>query len=376
MTNNDLYNALLRILRKESKGLAVSPDAFTDLLQVENLTLYNEYYKGFEVNQKVTDSLQKFKKVSELDLTYKGDYHAMRVALPSDYRHCTGLYVGADKLSFTWANSPGDPGTDEGFAPQGFDTLTASSTDLTSVISLGNTECTCHVAAFAADAGDYVFTINITDNAITPASDMPTLYIYDYLAGIGYTELKSQLLIEGEQHIEFTSTQDKLAFELHLATASTCDLTVTFDLYEDDTEFIPIDLVTDEEWMFRRNDELTEPTTSYPIARIADDYIYVVPKEINNIFLYYLKQPDTPYFDYYTDDDYNIQYLAVSSTHVLTTSEVYRDGTASGTVTSISVELEWNDEDKIKILHRILAKMGVSMDEQLVAQYATSKENA
>ena len=45
-------------------------------------------------------------------------------------------------------------------------------------------------------------------------------------------------------------------------------------------------------------------------------------------------------------------------------------------MSSLTVELEWQDLDKIKILHRILTKFGVSMDEQLVAQYAASKENS
>jgi len=67
----------------------------------------------------------------------------------------------------------------------------------------------------------------------------------------------------------------------------------------------------------------------------------------------------------------------VEGTHELTAGEVGRSDEAAGeTVTSSTVELEWEDTEKIKILHRILAKMGVSMDEQLVAQYATSKENA
>ncbi len=230
MTNNDLYKSLLNILRKESKGLAVSPDAFTDYLKVENLALFNEYCKGIEVSQKVSDALRVFKTSSTRTLTTGS------VSAPSDYAHLTAMHVGGDTIL--------------------------------------------------------------------------------------------------------------------------------------------IDQVTDEEWVFRQDDELTQPTASYPIGRLADTNIYVLPNTITSITVLYIRNPTEPYFDYYTDANYKVQYLTAGQVYALQTSEVYRDGTSSGSVTSISVELEWEDLDKIKILHRILTKFGISMDEQLVAQYATSKENS
>lgn len=230
MTNNDLYKSLLNILRKESKGLAVSPDAFTDYLKVENLSLFNEYCKGIEVSQTVSDALRVFKTSSTRTLT------TGYVSAPSDYAHLTAIHVGGD------------------------------------------------------------------------------------------TTL--------------------------------------------------IDELTDEEWVFRQDDELTAPTTSYPIARLADTKIYVLPTTIDSITVLYIRKPTEPFFDYYIDANLNVVYMGVSTSHTLGTSEEYRDGTTSGSKTSVSVELEWEDLDKIKILHRILTKFGVSMDEQLVAQYAASKENA
>lgn len=230
MTNNDLYKSLLNILRKESKGLAVSPDAFTDYLQIENLSLFNDECRVFEISQTVSDALRVFKTTSTRTLTNAS------VSAPSDYAHLTAIHVG------------------------------------------------------------------------------------------GETTL--------------------------------------------------IDEVTDEEWVFRADDEITQPTASYPIARLADSKIYVLPSTIDSITILYLRTPTTPYFDYYYDANLNIQYLTAGQSYALQAGETYRDGTTAGTKSSISVELEWEDLDKIKILHRILTKFGVSMDEQLVAQYATSKENS
>jgi len=230
MTNNNLYKSLLNILRKESKGLAVSPDAFTDYLGIENLTLFNDECKAFETSRIVSDALRPFKTTSTRTLT------TGYVSAPSDYAHLTAMHVGGDTIL--------------------------------------------------------------------------------------------------------------------------------------------IDDLTDEEWVFRQDDELTQPSADYPIARLDSTNIYVLPLTIDSITLLYLRNPTTPYYDYYTDANLNIEYLEADESYVLGASEVYRDGTTSGTVNSITVELEWEDLDKIKILHRILTKLGVSMDEQLVAQYATSKENS
>lgn len=236
MTNNDLYNALLNILRKESKGLAVSPDGFTSMLQVENLTLFNDYFKVFETSGIITDALQIFKANATISLTADGGTSSMKGDLPATYEHFTAVETATGK---------------------------------------------------------------------------------------------------------------------------------------------PVDVVTEEEWVIRRNDALTIPTSNYPILRIAGDDVYVLPASMSSVVMYYLKTPATPFFDYYLDATYNIKYLTQGQApYTLQAGEEYCDGTTSGAKTSVSIELEWDDKDKIKILHRILAKMGVGMDEQLVAQYAISKENA
>lgn len=58
----------------------------------------------------------------------------------------------------------------------------------------------------------------------------------------------------------------------------------------------------------------------------------------NTTILYYLKYPTEPTFDY--DDD------------------------------SVNVEMEWKDEDKLKILARVLRTFGIRMNEKQIFEYA------
>lgn len=367
MTLKNIYDSLLHILRKESKGLAVSPDAFSDLLRDENIALFNDYYKAFEAGQLVTDALRPFKTSTKLELAYNTSNLCQYVALPTDYKHTTGLQVGID-VNFTWTDDP----TALGYLA--FDTLTSSGRNITSAITtLGNAEATSSTITGLTASTAYTLYVEVTDTSVSANSDMPRVYLL-----VSGAETSVTALVEGLNTISFTTdVTGQINIVLRALTGKDVDVSVNFTLIKanDDDTIVPIDMVTDEEWLFRRIDALTAPSTSYPVAKIAGENLYVLPEDIDRVILYYLKDPSTPFFDYYYDDDYNIQYLSASGSHVLTTGETGRSGEVAGaTVTSSTVELEWEDTDKIKILHRILTKLGVSMDEQLVAQYATSKE--
>lgn len=376
MTLSKLWDSLLAILRKDSKGLAVSPDDFTKLLQVENLSLFNEYYRAFEAAQVVTDSLQRVKEFAELDLTYRGDIHANYVALPSDYVHLTGCYVGADKLDTDWQNN-GTPPYDI-IAYTQFNTCTESNGYISSLIGIalpGQTKRCFSYDITVSPSADYSLKVTVTDNDISQNSDGVDLHVWSS-NGTTASAIAAKTLVAGDNFINFTATTNIILLTLTLSDSGNCDYSINFELYEDDGELPVIDVVTDEEWITRRYDELTKPTAEYPICMIADGNIYVAPKAVNNIFLYYLRQPTDPFFDYYIDANLNIVPMAVGTSHTLGAGEEYRDGTTTGAKTSTTVELEWEDIDQIKILHRLLAKLGVSMDEQLVAQYAISEKNS
>jgi len=90
--------------------------------------------------------------------------------------------------------------------------------------------------------------------------------------------------------------------------------------------------------------------------------------------LYYIKYPATPIYDYYRDVNGNYVYLEEGATHVWATGE--KDSTG-GTHTagdddwsSLTIELEWKDQDRLKIASRILRIMGVKLSEAEVFQYA------
>lgn len=234
MTLSQIYTTILHQLRKESKGLAVSPDAFTDLLRVENIALFNEEYRVFETTQEITDALRVFKSTDALSFSADGQTQSAKDSLVANYLHVTAIETTAGKK---------------------------------------------------------------------------------------------------------------------------------------------VDIVTEEEWVNRRLDAITLPTADYPIARIAGDSVYILPASITTATMYYLKSPTAPFFDYYFDANLNIVGLSVGQSYTLQAGEVYRDGTTSGSKTSTTVELEWEEPEQIKILQRILAKLGVSMDEQLVAQLAMANKN-
>ncbi len=142
------------------------------------------------------------------------------------------------------------------------------------------------------------------------------------------------------------------------------------------TTLAKFDVVTPQEWLDRIDDELTAPTVANPIIMATPTTYEILPATgIATAYVSYLKEADyDPFFDYYIDAQRNIQWMDVNGQpYNLQASEVYRDGTTSGDVTSINRELEWADKDKMNILYILLEKIGVSLDPN-VAQYGMVKE--
>ena len=371
MTLKNLYDLLLHILRKESKGLAVSPDAFTDMLRSENIALFNEYYRAFEAGQITTDALRTFKDISHLELSFDGATYSKYAQLPTDYLHVTGVHKGQDAETFTWTDDP-HPGATGRVSPN---TFTSSGTNITSYVTvlMGlDVEASTPQIALTANT-TYVLRVDVTDESVSQDSDMPSI---GFVIEGGLLSADTHQLVTGEQYlVATTGATGTLIIVIRSDDGEICDISAECTLTELSDVLTDVDIVTDEEWVFRRRDTLTTPSSSYPIAKIAGSSIYVLPQSMERIVLHYLRQPTDPFFDYYYDDDLNLQYLAVGGSRLLTTGEAGRQGEVAGTtVTSSTVELEWEDTEKIKILHRLLTKLSVGMDEQLVAQYATAKE--
>lgn len=136
----------------------------------------------------------------------------------------------------------------------------------------------------------------------------------------------------------------------------------------------PIDIVTDVEYSEYAFSDLVQPTLEYPVLTISADSLLVLPTTITSIGFRYLKKPDNPFFDYYFDVNDNIQYLTPGQMYILQPGEEYRDGTTSGTVTSISVELSFPEGERVSVLYMILEKLGVALNEQDALQYGLARE--
>ena len=148
------------------------------------------------------------------------------------------------------------------------------------------------------------------------------------------------------------------------------------------------DIVTSE-WNEWAGDVVMKGTATSPLMMIDGTNINISPTLSGDIKFSYLlgltldtspyDTADTgkwylPFFDYYLDANYNVNYLTNGTDHTLLTGEVYRDGTASGDVTGVSHEFKWNDQDIVNIISLLLEKSGVSMQAPEIAQYAMGKE--
>ncbi len=136
-----------------------------------------------------------------------------------------------------------------------------------------------------------------------------------------------------------------------------------------------IDEVNEIEWVKRINSSITLPSEEYPICKIYETNIQVKPNSITGIKISYLRLPVDPYYDYYITANGKVTYLEVGEEYTLTTGEVSRSGATSGTITSASVELEWDYDDQIDIMMRIAQDYGISIMRGDLVQYGIAMEN-
>lgn len=232
MNNGDLYDIILTVLKKESRGNIIKPDGFTDLLVQSHYEYYNQQYEKWAASQTITDSLKPFLIIDEeWDITGATFLYS---ALNETYKHAVS------------ARTDGD---------------------------------------------------------------------------------------------------------------------------------VRVEIVTVNEWNEWYSDVIMKGTATSPLMVMQSDGAKVQPDSVGTLYFSYLhKAQYEPFFDYYMDAYGHVQYFVNAAQHTLAAGEVYRDGTATGTVTSISRELEWEDFDKVNIISIILEKLGVSLQAQDITQYAMAKE--
>ena len=136
-----------------------------------------------------------------------------------------------------------------------------------------------------------------------------------------------------------------------------------------------VDFITDLEYRNRLTDAFTKPIITVPVARIGATAVTVYPSDYATAayVFEYIKYPTTPNLDYYIDVNGRYQVLAAGATHTWTTSETDSAGTVHTTGdtdwTSLTVEFEWPDKDKMEIFARMMTVIGVRMEANDIAQY-------
>lgn len=187
---------------------------------------------------------------------------------------------------------------------------------------------------------------------------------------------RTQEITDSLRRFKVTKTGAQLSF-----TGNTIDIPSDYVhsgfLYykKDGTDIKPIYIVDDDKFMMMQSSLIEIPTSDYPIARFTNGYIEYLPTTLdqNNFTFSYLEYPTSPFYDYYLDTNGVLHYLGDGDTHTFINGETKSDGTEisqSVSYTSQTEELDFEEEDKLKIAYRILQAVGIPLDEAGVYQYS------
>jgi len=140
---------------------------------------------------------------------------------------------------------------------------------------------------------------------------------------------------------------------------------------------VPGDVVEEDIWVNRQDNTITGPTTSHPIYRLTTTTIRVLPSTITTLTeLYYIKEPTTPFLDYYIDSNDNKVFLDAGATTVAVgAGETTRAGVAGPTtVDSATVEWVYTEDFHGELFNRILGLLAIRNRDQVVMQGTELKE--
>jgi len=121
-----------------------------------------------------------------------------------------------------------------------------------------------------------------------------------------------------------------------------------------------IELVSPQEYGRRIHNTLSKPVAYFPVAYLVGTSCRVYPTNMSSLTVNYISKPVIPKFDYYSDANYNIVYLAASGSRLLTAGEYGSAGQTSGTtVNSLTVELDLPEDTHLKFADYLLSKVGM-----------------
>lgn len=111
----------------------------------------------------------------------------------------------------------------------------------------------------------------------------------------------------------------------------------------------------------RLNNFIDIPTTLFPIGEFIGNKFNIYPTTLSSADLVYYRKPVDAVMDFYINNIGELIYLAAGSTHTLTTGQVGSAGQTSGTVTSLTVELEFGDDLKMEVAYLIAKSLGLNL---------------
>lgn len=107
-----------------------------------------------------------------------------------------------------------------------------------------------------------------------------------------------------------------------------------------------VEVVNDQQWNERVSSSIITNPLKYPIVNFQSGYLRVYPSQIQYLDFVYLRMPLSPVVKFKTENGVSVY------------------------DTERSVELEWDDINKIDILHIMLGDMGIQMSKPEVLQYS------
>lgn len=133
----------------------------------------------------------------------------------------------------------------------------------------------------------------------------------------------------------------------------------------------PVEMLNSAELSKRLTNAIDVPDALFPAAEIIGSSMYIYPTTISAATLIYYRTTNSPALSYYIDADGEIVPMAAGATHTLITGEEGMNGETSGTMTSTTVEHEWNSSCAIELAYIILKNMGINLGRGDVFSAAT-----
>lgn len=428
LTNFDGFNYINTILRKELNGSPITIDKFNTSLKTKFIQKLNDEYIKFEKNQSSTDALQKLKKTQTVnfdanskfdlsDLTYNY-WHLISCSFSYNSQFIDIDIVTENEWNNRMKSTLEQPTY---YYPiikvfnnylyiYPYVILTTGSNKVTNA---GTSETTDWVDSNLDDIADNwyvagglnpeIFTGYGFDGRSQAIAFYNSSWAYAdpeyssmYYVLFNYTGGGSNL-ISGKKYI--------ISFDARVVAISddyTGDITVTIHaknaqkklkVIENFNQKLGVNTYTclieigpdnnEQFWLVAYN------TTQNYNKYVAIDKVSVYEvSSYFNIDINYFKEANTPYFDWYYDSNDNIQYLEEGEIYTLQTGETYIDkddgtlytsgsviGTSTDDAINHTVEMEVPDDIKKDVFYSMLSDFGISLNNQLSAQYSIGLES-